>query len=68
MALEKALGFEKKIFDKRLTKGSFDPILKTNAGNWMKDKDWLYRSNKVYQSQEQARDNYELNIVKKKHH
>ena len=55
------------MFDKRKTKGQFNPTLLTNAGNWMKDKDWQKRSNHLYQSMEQAREDHEMQIVRKKH-
>ena len=51
MAIEKSLGFKKRTFDKRHTKGAFSGTeFKTNAGNWMRDRDWKYKVNSVYQS------------------
>lgn len=38
LALENSIGLQKRVFAKRLTKGTFNPEYLTNAGNWMKDK------------------------------
>ena len=39
-AIVDKLGYVKKVFDKRSTKGSFEINIHTNAGNWMTDKKW----------------------------
>ncbi len=44
-AIEDALAHEKAILEKVKTKGRFQIQAKTNAGNWMKDREWIYLAN-----------------------
>jgi hypothetical protein len=66
-ALEKSLVSPKREIPKRKTKGMFNPQLLTNAGNWLKDKQWQRRSNVVYHSMEMAREEQENSVVARKH-
>lgn len=51
IAIEKSLGYKKKTYERRHTKGSFaDTQFRTTAGCWMKDRDWQRKANQVYQS------------------
>jgi hypothetical protein len=46
LAIEKSLAYKKRTFDKRHTKGAFSGTeFKTNAGCWIRDRDWKYKVN-----------------------
>ena len=46
--IEKALEYKKRVFEKAKTKGRFQINAKTNCGNFLKDREWCYKSNPVY--------------------
>jgi hypothetical protein len=48
MNIEKALEYKKRVFSKAKTKGRFVINANTNSGNFLKDIDWVYKSNPVY--------------------
>lgn len=67
-ALVDSLDSEEKPRNKRKTKGLFQVNVTTNAGNWMRDRDWKYAANDVYKSLEMQREmNETKNLEKKKH-
>lgn len=67
-ALIDSLGSEEPARDKRKTKGLFQVNVTTNAGNWMRDRDWKFAANDVYKSLEMQREaNETKNLEKKKH-
>ena len=46
IAIEKSLGYKKKTFDRRHTKGAFaGTSFNTTAGCWMKDREWKNKAN-----------------------
>jgi hypothetical protein len=61
------LGFKKKTYDRRHTKGSFAGTqFNTSSGCWMNDRDWKHRANQMYLSHEKERDEFDLRLIVKK--
>ena len=48
--IERQLDFKARVFQKMKTKGRFDAVHKTNAGNFSLDRKWQMKANQVYQS------------------
>ena len=40
----------------------------TNAGNWLKDRDWAYRANPELKNAEDKRETFDMKLILKKHH
>ena len=64
--IEKALEYKKKVFEKAKTKGRFVISAKTNSGNFLKDREWVYKSNPDYLSKLQNREDRLVELLKAK--
>lgn len=53
---------------KRKTKGLFQINVTTNAGNWVKDRNWQFKANDVYKSLEMQREAVEMRQLHAKKH
>lgn len=52
--------------EKVKTKGRFVIEAKTNGGNWMRDREWVYLANPALKKAEDTREEFEINILKKR--
>jgi hypothetical protein len=65
-AIVDALNAKEVVKDKVKTKGRFVIKAKTNGGNWMRDRDWVYLANPGLKVAEDTREAFEINILKKR--
>jgi len=65
-AIEDALSHEQAIAEKVKTKGRFVIQAKTNAGNWMQDRDWIYLANPRLKELEAQRELVDIHLLKKR--
>jgi hypothetical protein len=65
-ALQSSLETEDVNIHKRRTKGLFVVDVATNAGSWMKDREWKFAANDIYKSLELQREAAETKILEKK--
>ena len=61
-----SLAVEEVDYHKRKTKGLFQVDMSTNAGNWVRDRDWKFAANEVYKSLEVQREAIERKLLSKK--
>ena len=66
-AIEEALSTRVKPADKKTTKGKFVIKANTNAGNWIKDKQWMNRANPKIREAELLREEIDLHLLSKRH-
>jgi len=65
-AILDALSAEEVIAEKVKTKGRFQIEAQTNAGNWMKDREWIYLANPKLKQAEMAREEIDMRLLKKR--
>ena len=65
-AIIDALNVKEVVKEKVKTKGRFQIQAKTNGGNWMRDREWVYLANPELKKAEDAREEFEINILKKR--
>ena len=67
-AIEDALRPPKEKLEKLKTKGRFAIKAATNAGNWVKDKDWVAKANPGLKAHEEKREKLDIELMKKRYH
>jgi len=65
-AIEDALSYEETIVEKQRTKGRFLIEARTNAGNWMRDRDWIHLANPGLKHAEQVREDFDMKLLVKR--
>lgn len=65
-AIVDALNVKEEVKEKVKTKGRFVISTKTNGGNWMMDREWVYLANPALKKAEDSREEFEINILKKR--
>ena len=65
-AIQDALEVEEVVAEKVKTKGRFQIQAKTNAGNWMRDRDWIYLANPRLKAAEVLREKADVFLLEKR--
>ena len=65
-AIEDALQVKQKDVEKVKTKGRFQIKANTNAGNWMKDREWQYKANPMIKEVEDKRESFDIDLLIKR--
>ena len=65
-AIEDALSFQEKEKLNSKTKGRFQIQARTNAGNWIQDREWSYLANPAIKKIEAAREDMDIKLMQKR--
>ena len=65
-AIEDALKVKAEKVANSKTKGRFQINARTNAGNWMRDRDWKNLANPALQKAEIAREEFDIKLITKR--
>jgi len=65
-AIEDALDHEEEVAEKVKTKGRFQIQACTNAGNWIRDRQWIYLANPRLKAVEEQREKFDTALLDKR--
>ena len=65
-AIEDALEHDEEVVEKVKTKGRFQIKACTNAGNWIRDRDWGYLANPRLKAVEEMREAFDTKLLEKR--